>query len=129
MNVNFILNLSFLDLSVMLLTLLILIDAAVLFWVALFRLEQIEHALGRSKLNIDAKRFGTNTGLLGRQYRLSVAITALLFSKMCVRKGVVDADDVKNMPTSLKYWVLIPIVAGTLGMLALFVLMLLTGRL
>ena len=117
-----------LDWGVVLLFFLILINAAVLLWVALFRLEQIENALGKSKLNIDAKRMGSNVGLLGRQYRLSTAMGALLFTNMYVRKGLVDPDDVKNMPLRLKRWVLIPTMGGAVLLLLSFVWVLMTGK-
>ncbi len=117
-----------LDWGVVLLFFLILINAAVLLWVALFRLEQIENALGKSKLNIDAKRMGSNVGLLGRQYRLSTAMGALLFTNMYVRKGLVDPDDVKNMPPRLKRWVLIPTMGGAVLLLLSFVWVLMTGK-
>jgi hypothetical protein len=123
MDVKFIL-----DWSVILVFLLTLIDAAVLFWVALFRLEQIEDALGKSELNIDARRMGSGIGLLGRQYRLSTAIGALWFTNMYVRKGVVDPDDVRNMPPHLKRLVLIPSVSGVVLLLLSFVWVLMTGK-
>jgi hypothetical protein len=111
-----------LEMSIALGTFVFLIDVAVFVWVAFFKLEQLEDALGNSKLNIDAKRFGSDSGLLGRQYRLSTTISALLFTNMYVRKGLVDLNDVKRMPTHLKRWVLIPFVTG--GVLFLFVLVL-----
>jgi hypothetical protein len=111
-----------LEMSIALGTFVFLIDVAVFVWVAFFKLEQIEDALGNSKLNIDAKRFGSDIGLLGRQYRLSTTISALLFTNMYVRKGLVDLNDVKSMPTHLKRWVLIPFL--TAGVLFLFVLVL-----
>lgn len=117
-----------LDWGVVLLFFLILINAAVLLWVALFRLEHIEHALGRSKLNIDARRMGSNIGLLGRQYRLSTAIGALVFTKMYVQKGLVDPDDVRSMPRHLKCWVLIPGVSGAVLLLLSFIWALMAGK-
>jgi hypothetical protein len=111
-----------LEMSIALGTFVFLIDVAVFVWVAFFKLEQIEDALGNSKLNIDAKRFGSDGGLLGRQHRLSTTISALLFTNMYVRKGLVDLNDVKRMPTHLKRWVLIPFL--TAGVLFLFVLVL-----
>nr|GFC70652.1 hypothetical protein [Tanacetum cinerariifolium] len=39
------------------------VDAAIFVWVALFRLERIEQALGNSKLSLDAKRQWRNAGL------------------------------------------------------------------
>lgn len=117
-----------LDWSVVLGFFLILTNAAVLLWVAFFRLEQIEHALGKSKLNIDAKRMGSNIGLLGRQYRLSTAIGALFFTNMYVQKGLVDPDDVRNMPPHLKRWILIPTVTGAVLLLLSLLWVLMTGK-
>lgn len=117
-----------LEWSVVLLFFLVLINAAVLLWVALFRLEQIENAFGKSKINIDAKRMGSNVGLMGRQYRLSTAIGALLFTNMYVRKGLVDPDDVKNMPPHLKRWVLIPTIGGAVLLMLSFIWALMTGK-
>lgn len=105
-----------------------LVDVVVFLWVGFFKLEQIEDALGNSKLNIDAKRLGSNLGLLGRQYRLSTTVSALLFTNMYVRKGLVDLDDVKNMPTRLKRWILIPFVTGGALLSFVFVLVLVAGK-
>jgi hypothetical protein len=123
MDVKFIL-----DWSVVLCFLLILIDAAVLLWVVLFRLEQIENALGNSKINMKVKRLGTNVGLLGRQYRLGIATSVLLFPNMYIRKGLVDPDDVKNMPTHLKRWAVIPNVAAAVLLMLSFIWALLAGK-
>jgi len=117
-----------LELSIALGTLVFLVDVVVFLWVGFFKLEQIEDALGNSKLNIDAKRLGSNLGLLGRQYRLSTTVSALLFTNMYVRKGLVDLDDVKNMPTRLKRWILIPFVTGGALLSFVFVLMLVAGK-
>jgi hypothetical protein len=108
--------------------LLLTVDLAVLLWVVFFRVEEIEDALGNSQLNIDAKRLGSNTGLLGRQYRLGLATSALLFSNLYIRKGLVDPDDVKNMPAHLKRWAVIPHVVAALLLLLLFVLALVAGK-
>jgi len=117
-----------LEMSIALGTFVFLIDVAVFVWVAFFKLEQIEDALGNSKLNIDAKRFGSDSGLLGRQYRLSTAISALLFTNMYVRKGLVDLNDVKRMPTHLKRWVLIPFLTAGVSFLFVLVLMFVAGK-
>ncbi|WP_341959322.1 hypothetical protein [Pseudomonas sp. RC10] len=123
MDVKFIL-----DWSVVLCFLLTLIDAAVLLWVVLFRLEQIEDALGNSKINVEARRLGSSTGLLGRQYRLGLATSVMLFSNMYIRKGLVDPDDVKNMPTHLKRWAVIPNVAAAVLLMLSFIWALMTGK-
>jgi hypothetical protein len=114
--------------SIMAAFLLALIDAAVLFWVALFRLEQIESSFGNSKINAQIRQLGNNVGLIGRQYRLSKAISVLLFPNMYVRKGLVDPNDLKNMPPHLKRLVLIPTVSGVLLLVLLFMWALMTGR-
>ncbi|NBB08037.1 hypothetical protein [Pseudomonas sp. SLFW] len=123
MGVNFILNWS-----MAFGMLLLIVDAALLLWVVLFRVEQIEDALGNSKINVEAKRLGSNTGLLGRQYRLGLATSVMLFSNMYIRKGLVDPDDVKNMPIHLKRWAVIPHVAAAVLLLLLFFLALMTGK-
>lgn len=124
MDVNFIL-----DWSIALGTLLALIAAAVLFWVAVFRLEQIEDALGNCQIIIDSRRLRKNLGLQGRQYRLASVIGALLFTNMYARKGLVDIDQVRNMPKHLRRWVLIPFVTAGLLFLLLVVLMFAVGKL
>jgi len=108
--------------------LLTLIDAAVLLWVALFRLEQIENALANCKIIIDSRRQRTNLGLQGRQYRLSTVTGALLFPNIYARKGLVDLSDVRNMPTHMKRCAVIPNVAGAVLLLLLFVLALMAGK-
>lgn len=123
MDVNFILNWS-MAFGMLLLT----ANMGLLMWVVLFKVEQIEDALGNSKINIEAKRIGSNAGLWGRQYRLGLATSVMLFSDMYIRKGLVDPDDVKNMPIHLKRWAVLPHVAAAVLLLLLFFLALMTGK-
>lgn len=117
-----------LDWSMVLSMFLLIVDAAVLLWVVLFRVEQIEDALMNCKVNVEAKRLGSNTGLLGRQYRLGLATSVILFSNIYVRKGLVDPNDVRSMPIHLKRWAVIPHVAGAVLFLVMFVQLLLAGK-
>jgi len=124
MNVNFVL-----DIGITLATFVGIVDAAILVWVALFRLEQIEQALGNSKLSVDAKRQCRSAGLVGRQYRLAMATGVLLFTNLYAKRGLADPDDVRRMPTYLKCCATIPTVTGFVVLLVLFVLLVLSGRL
>lgn len=117
-----------LDWSMVLSMLILLVDGAVSLWAALFRLEQIEDALGNCQIIIDSRRQRQNLGLQGRQWRYSTATGALLFTKMYARKGLVDPDDVKNMPIHLKRWAIIPNVTGAVLLLVMFVQLLLAGK-
>jgi len=123
MSVNFVL-----DIGITLATVVGIVDAAIFVWVALFRLERIEQALGNSKLSLDAKRQWRNAGLVGRQYRLAMAIGVLLFTHLYVKRGLADPDDVRRMPTSLKRWAMIPAVTGSVVLMVQFVLLVLSGR-
>jgi len=123
MNVDFIQHLS-----IALGTLLFFIDVMVMMWVALFRLEQIEDSLGNCQIIIESRRQRKNLGLHGRQYRLASAIGALLFTDMYARKGLVDMDQVRDMPKPLRRWALIPFVTGGLLFLLLVVLMFMDGK-
>jgi hypothetical protein len=123
MSVNFVL-----DIGITLATVVGIVDAAILVWVALFRLERIEQALGNSKLSVDTKRQWRNAGLVGRQYRLAMAAGVLLFTTLYANRGLADPDDVRRMPISLKCWAMIPAVTGSVVLLVQFVLLVLSGR-
>ena len=47
---------------------------------------------------------------------------------MYARKGLVDTDDVKNMPIHLKRWAIIPNVTGDVLLLVMVVQMFLAGK-
>ena len=58
-----------LDLSMVLSMVILFVDVAVSLWAALFRLEQIEDALGNCQIIIESRRQRQNLGLQGRQWR------------------------------------------------------------
>ncbi|MFY1663800.1 hypothetical protein [Pseudomonas sp. Pseu.R1] len=123
MSVDFILKLA-----TVLTAFLLIVGVAALIWAAIYRLDQVEQALANSKLNTDAKRQWRNAGLVGRQYRLAMATSAVLFTKLYAKHGLVDPDDVKRMPKSLKCWIVIPNVGGAFILLAAFILGVVTDK-
>lgn len=108
--------------------LIMMINALVLFWVAIFRLEQIEQALGNSKLATDTKRQWSNSGLVGLQYRLGMVCGSVLFVKLYAKHGLVDPEDVRRMPKSLRLWATIPLVSGAFILLTAFILGVVSGK-
>ncbi|MFK3795107.1 hypothetical protein [Pseudomonas sp. NPDC088444] len=117
-----------LELAIVFTSLVFFVHALTLFWVALFRLEQIEQALENSKFCRDTKRQWENAGLIGLQYRLAMASSAIIFVKLYAKRGLVDPEEVRRMPKSLKRWATIPLVNGSVLMLVLFVLLVLAGE-
>lgn len=117
-----------LDLAIAFTTLLFVIHGLALFWVALFRLEQIEQALKNSKFLRDIKRQWKNTGLVGLQYRVAMASAVVIFVKLYAKRGLVDPEDVRRMPKSLRRWATIPLLNGSILMLVLFILLVLAGE-
>lgn len=117
-----------LELAIAFTSLVFIIHGLALFWVALFRLEQIEQALENSKFCRDAKRREENAGLVGLQYRLAMASAVVIFVKLYAKRGLVDPEDVRRMPKSLRRWATIPLVNGSILMLVLFVLLVLAGE-
>ena len=116
-----------LDLAIAFTSLVFFIHALALLWVALFRLEQIEQALENSKFLRDTKRQWKNTGLVGLQYRVAMASAVVIFVKLYAKRGLVDPEEVRRMPKSLRRWATIPLVNGSVLMLVLFVLLVLAG--
>jgi hypothetical protein len=117
-----------LDLAIAFTTLVFIIHGLALFWAALFRLEQIEQALENSKFLRDTKRQWKHAGLVGLQYRLAMASAVVIFVKLYAKRGLVDPEEVRRMPKSLRRWATIPLVNGSILMLVLFVLLVLADE-
>jgi hypothetical protein len=97
-----------------------LIQPALLIYVANTKLAELESMMASSKMISDAKLNWQGAGLIGRLGRLSMMFSCLLLSKLWIKRGLVDAQEIANLPKSLILWVLIPGISTMLVMPMLY---------
>lgn len=78
------------------------VSLCVLAYVSWRYLDCLESLMSRSKYVLETREYYSNAGLPGRMIRLISISLALSYSKIGVRKGFVNAEDVKNFPMHIK---------------------------
>ncbi|MEE4624312.1 hypothetical protein V2J83_17985 [Pseudomonas alliivorans] len=83
-------------------------------------IDAIEACLPSCSYVGDNKRVWSSAGLLGEVMRGGILAMVLLMPKMHAKRGLVDAQEIKNVPRHYKYLLTVPLVAcGVLLMVLL----------
>jgi hypothetical protein len=89
-------------------------------------LPKLEDLLRNCMIVIDAKISWDRSGFIGRRYRLVAVNLALTSTELLRSRGLVNLDEVKQVPISLRRWVCLPDTVGLInfvvGMAALALL-------
>lgn len=85
-----------------------ILQAGLLIYVATTKLEMVESAMANSKIVAEARLFWQGGGIVGRLARLTVIFNCLMITRIYVKRGLADSDEVRNLPKKLKLWILIP---------------------
>ncbi|ORL67914.1 hypothetical protein B7H17_02305 [Pseudomonas putida] len=75
---------------------------AVWIFVAYKYVDRIEGLLSNSRMVMGNREVFSQSGVLGRIMRVGAVSAMLTATKMCVRKGMLDAEDVRKVPLRLK---------------------------
>ncbi len=68
-------------------------------------IDRIESLFSNSRMVMGNREIFSQAGVLGRIMRVGAASAMLTAKKMCVRKGMLDAEDVRKVPPRLKdFW-------------------------
>ncbi len=98
-------------------------------YVKYFVLEKVEVQLKSCKIVVDAKRFWGQRGFVGRRHRLVAVNLALTSTQLLVDKGLVDIDEVRQVPIILRRWICIPDTIGLAGFIVGMAALALLGKL
>lgn len=78
------------------------------FYVMFMKLDSAEHYMQHSTYISEIRHFFRHYHFDGRFQRLYAMATVILIPKVIERRGMVSVEDVKKIPTRLKYWMVIP---------------------
>jgi hypothetical protein len=84
-----------------------------------------ESFLSRSKFVASNRRALSGLGLLGKAVRNGSMALMFFFPKLCERRGLIEKDELLNLPVHLKRKLLAPWIAGGIAFFATFVFWLL----
>ncbi|NWC10603.1 hypothetical protein HX776_17515 [Pseudomonas agarici] len=84
--------------------------------------ENIEDRLPNCSYIKDNKRVWSSAGLLGKVMRGGIIAMALIMPKMHVERGLVDAQELNNLPKRYKYLLIVPLVTCCVLLVFLIVL-------
>lgn len=101
MSIEYILNSHAIFLFELALCVSLLIAVLVVVFLAYRRLERMEHLLNKCSFVVFHSRFWGNSAR-GRMMRLSVITVAVLLPKRCLKRGVIDWQQVQAFPPVLK---------------------------
>lgn len=83
-------------------------NALALLYVAKFKLDELEARLPRTKIVVDARRNWGSDNIRARLFRLNMVYISLMFPQHWSRRGLVDLQEIEELPRPLVLWVLIP---------------------
>jgi hypothetical protein len=84
--------------------------------------ETIETRLSSCSYVNDTKKIWGHAGLLGKVMRGGIIATILMMPNIHAKRGLIDTEEVKNLPALYKKLLITPIVAGSLLILCLVAL-------
>jgi len=108
---------------------LLLIGYLLGLYAAYFVLPEIEEHLSNCKLITDAKKFWGEFSHPGKMYRYSMTSLVLTSPRLLDKHGLIDLDQVSNLPARLKRWIRVPSRLGGFGLFTMLGAMALLGRL
>lgn len=93
---------------------LILMGVVMLFVIVIAHkyVEAIENRLPQSPYISDIRRTWSNAGLLGKVMRGGIIAMIFLMPRMHAKRGLIDAQEVSELPQRYKYLLTVPLVIG-----------------
>ena len=97
----------------------------VLVWIFLFSsryTEIIESYLGRSKFVVNNREAFSGLGLIGKVLRCGSIATIFLIPRLCEKRGLIEKDELLNLPLDLKRKLIAPWIVGGVVFFAMLVI-------
>lgn len=82
------------------------LNLMVFYFLCFKKLELLEGMLERSKWIADSKAMYSE-GPIGRGFRLNTIVAIVCFPELCHKRGLVEKEDVYQLPRALKRWVIL----------------------